>query len=418
MATGIDRQAQALLLHRQLAGKLDIVPRHAVLTANDLALLYTPGVAAAAQAIAISPSEVFALTGRRNTIAVLSDGSAVLGLGNLGPEAALPVMEGKAVLFKAFAGVNAVPLCVEEHSVAGLAALCRSLAPSFGGINLEDIAAPVCFALEHELHGTLGIPFFHDDQHGTAIVVGAGLSNALTVTGRCLEQARIVINGIGAAGSAIARFLLDRGARHLRLCDRNGLLNPFDPDSLPSSHHHALAALTNVEGVSGTLADALADADVFIGVSRGDVLTPEMVAKMAPQAIVFALANPQPEIAPELAHAAGAAVVATGRSDLPNQINNVLAFPGVFRGTLDVEATTINAAMQAAAAQALADCISVPTADCIIPSPLAPEVAFRVAFATAKAAIASGVAGRLVPDDQTLQEAIRAHLPVRHALPA
>lgn len=383
---------EALRLHEALRGKLNIAAKAPLKGPKDLALLYTPGVAAPCRAIHANPDEAWRYTGRGNLVAVVSDGSAVLGLGNIGPLAGLPVMEGKALLFKEFAGVDAVPLVLSTQNSAEIIETIARLGPSFGGINLEDIAAPRCFEIEAELQQRLDIPVFHDDQHGTAVVVLAGLTNALELTGRSLDSARILINGAGAAGTAIYKTLRAAGARNLVLADRQGLLSPGAPGLSPAQE--ALAKETNPQGRQATLVQALEGREVFIGVSAPGVLTEAMIRAMAPKPIVFALANPTPEIDPAAAARAGAEVVACGRSDHPNQINNVLAFPGLFRGALDVRARTINEAMRLAAAKALAELVSPEekAAGRIVPRPFDPRVAFAVARAAALAAQESGVA--------------------------
>lgn len=383
----------ARAFHRQSRGKVSMTLTHAIRTRKDLSLAYTPGVAVPARDIAENAKKVWSLTGRRNRVAIVSDGSAVLGLGNIGPEAALPVMEGKAALFKEFAGIDAFPLCLATQDSAKIIETVKAVAPSFGGINLEDISAPRCFEIEETLKRDLTIPVFHDDQHGTAIVVLAGLMNALKVTGRSpvttseacrVEGLRIVISGAGAAGTAIARMLLSRGFRNIIIVDSKGAIcrNRIDLNT----HKTFLAAATNPDNIEGSLANAMACSDVFIGVSRSSIVTKDMVRSMAPDAIVFAMANPDPEISPEDARDAGAAIVATGRSDHLNQVNNILAFPGVFRGALDAEAPEITEAMKLAAANALAACVPEPTKERILPSPLERNVVKKVAEAVRRAA--------------------------------
>ena len=388
----MDYAEKSLALHRQWGGKIEVIARVPVASRDDLSVAYTPGVARPCLEIQKNSDLSFELTRRHNLVLVVTDGSAVLGLGNIGPEAGMPVMEGKCVLFKTLAGVDAFPLCIRSQSVDDIVRTVQLIAGSFGGINLEDIAAPRCFEVEARLKQMCDIPVFHDDQHGTAIITLAGLLNALKVTGRRLEETRIVMNGAGAAGTAIGRLLLDAGAGEVIFCDKNGALCRGDA-ALPP-HHAALAAISNPRCVRGGLGDALKGADAFIGVSAPGVLTADMVSGMASRAIVFACANPTPEIFPDAATAAGAAVVATGRSDFPNQINNVLAFPGVFRGALDVRARDINEPMKLAAAHALAALIPEGelSARNIIPTPLDPRVAPAVAAAVAKAAQKSGVA--------------------------
>ncbi|SER73590.1 malate dehydrogenase (oxaloacetate-decarboxylating) [Pedococcus cremeus] len=356
-------------------GKLGVHATQPLRDRADLALLYTPGVADVSRAIAADPSLAARYTAKRNTVAVITDGTAVLGLGDIGPLAALPVMEGKAVLFKHFAGVDAVPVCMETGTVDELVDAIVRIAPSYGGINLEDISAPRCFEIERRLQERLDIPVFHDDQHGTAIVVLAGLINAAKVVGRSLESLKVVVSGAGAAGVAVTKLLARAGVADIVVCDSRGIISPARPDLV--EHKHRLAATTNPRGLSGSLADALVGADVFVGVSGGQV--PEAdIARMAPDSIIFALANPDPEVRPDVARKY-AAVVATGRSDFPNQINNVLAFPGIFRGALDSGAPQITEAMKLAAARAIADLVEEPTADEIVPSVFAEGVAEAVA---------------------------------------
>ncbi len=363
-------------------GKLGVHATQPLRDRDDLALLYTPGVADVCRAIAADPSLSARYTARRNTVAVITDGTAVLGLGDIGPLAAMPVMEGKAILFKHFAGIDAVPVCMETGTVDELVDAIARLAPSYGGINLEDISAPRCFDIEARLKERLDIPVFHDDQHGTAIVVLAGLLNAATVVERTLPDLRVVVAGAGAAGVAVTALLQRAGVRDVVVCDSRGIISPSRADL--TGHKHRIAASTNPRGLSGPLASALVDADVYIGVSGGTV--PEAdIARMAPRSIVFALANPDPEVHPEVAHR-HAAVVATGRSDFPNQINNVLAFPGIFRGALDSGASQITEAMKLAAASAIAALVPSPTAQEIVPSVFAPGVADAVAAAVAELA--------------------------------
>ncbi len=388
-----DLKEAALRLHVQNRGKWTTASKVPLQTQEDLALAYSPGVAEPCRAIAADPEAVFRYTARGNLVAVVSDGSAVLGLGDIGPEAALPVMEGKALLFKAFADIDAVPLVLAERDVDEIVRTVTRLSPTFGGINLEDIAAPRCFAVERKLQAAVDIPVFHDDQHGTAIVVAAGLQNALKLVGKRLEEVRVVIEGAGASGLATAALLLDLGVSDLTLVDSRGTIYPGRPDGM-NPFKEELAQRTNPRRVRGGLAEVLAGADVAVGLARGGSMTREMVRAMAPDPIVFALANPEPAIWPEEAKAAGAAVVATGRSDYPNQLNNVLAFPGIFRGALDVRAREINEAMKRAAVRAIADLVAPEelSADYIIPAPLDRRVAPAVAAAVAEAAVRSGVA--------------------------
>ena len=389
----MDYAKESLRLHEQWKGKIEIVPRVPTGTREELALAYTPGVAAPCLAIEKDVDNSYALTRRHNLCLVVTDGSAVLGLGNIGPEASMPVMEGKCVLFKAFGGVDAFPLCVRTQDVDEFVHTVSLLAGSFGGINLEDIAAPRCFEIERKLKQQCDIPVFHDDQHGTAITVLAGMLNALRVVGKRIEQVRIVINGAGAAGISIGKMLLQAGVGSLSMCDRMGILCEGQPEGLTQAQID-MAAITNRERLTGTLADALRGADAFVGVSAPNLVTADMVRTMADAPIVFACANPSPEILPEEAKRGGAAVVATGRSDYPNQINNVLVFPGVFRGALDVRASDINEPMKLAAAYALSELITdeALNAENIIPAAFDPRVGKAVAAAVAAAARESGVA--------------------------
>ncbi len=389
----MDYAKESLRLHEQWKGKIEIVPRVPTGTREELALAYTPGVAAPCLAIEKDVDNSYALTRRHNLCLVVTDGSAVLGLGNIGPEASMPVMEGKCVLFKAFGGVDAFPLCVRTQDVDEFVHTVSLLAGSFGGINLEDIAAPRCFEIERKLKQQCDIPVFHDDQHGTAITVLAGMLNALRVVGKRIEQVRIVINGAGAAGISIGKMLLQAGVGSLTMCDRMGILCEGQPEGLTQAQID-MAAITNRERLTGTLADALRGADAFVGVSAPNLVTADMVRTMADAPIVFACANPSPEILPEEAKRGGAAVVATGRSDYPNQINNVLVFPGVFRGALDVRASDINEPMKLAAAYALSELITdeALNAENIIPAAFDPRVGKAMAAAVAAAARESGVA--------------------------
>lgn len=347
---------KALMLHEQWAGKFETVSKCAINTREDLALAYTPGVAEPCKVIAKDKEQAYKYTIKSNTVAVVSDGSAVLGLGNIGPYAAMPVMEGKAVLFKEFGNVNAVPICLDTQDTEEIIKTVINIAPGFGGINLEDISAPRCFEIEERLKEVLDIPVFHDDQHGTAIVVLAGIINALKVTDRKKEDCRIVINGAGAAGVAIAKLLLRYGFPDITLCSRKGILSP-DVEGL-NWMQKKMTEVTNLSRMNGTLADALVGADIFIGVSAPDMVTADMVKTMNKDSIIFALANPIPEIMPDVAKAAGARIVGTGRSDFPNQINNVVAFPGIFKGALEGRASQITEDMKLAAATALANLIS------------------------------------------------------------
>ncbi|MDA1128642.1 MAG: NADP-dependent malic enzyme [Chloroflexi bacterium] len=377
-----DYGKEAVDRHRETRGKISIAPKMKVETLDDLSIAYTPGVATVCMAIAADKSESYHLTNRANTVAVVTDGSAVLGLGNIGPEAAMPVMEGKSILFKALADIDAFPICLDTQDNEAIIQTVRYLAPSFGGINLEDIAAPRCFVIEDALQD-LGIPVFHDDQHGTAIAVLAGVINSLLVTGRKIEDTRFVFAGAGAGGIGSTKLLLDHGATNVVLVDSIGVISRDRSDL--SSVKSAMLDTTNPENIHGGLADALRGADVFIGLSAADAVSPEMVSSMAKDSIVFAMANPIPEIWPDVARAAGAAVVGTGRSDFPNQINNSLVFPGVFRGALDCHATRVTTTMKLAASIALASLVKEPTPENVIPWSLDREVARVVARAVAGA---------------------------------
>ena len=383
---------ESLKLHYQWKGKLDTVPKMKVENSDDLSLAYTPGVAQPCIEIQKNPSLSYELTGRGNTVAVITDGSAVLGLGDIGPEAGMPVMEGKCVLFKAFGGVNAIPLCLRTKDVDEFVDAVALLAGSFGGINLEDISAPRCFEIEEKLKKKCDIPIFHDDQHGTAIVVLSAMLNALKVVGKKIEDIKVVTSGAGAAGIAIIKLLISMGLRNVIMCDRTGAIYEGRENLNPAKAE--IAKITNRNREKGSLKDVIRGADVFIGVSSPGTVTPEMVKTMAPGAILFPMANPTPEIMPDEALKAGAAVVGTGRSDFPNQINNVLAFPGIFRGTFDVRASEINDEMKLAAAYALADLVSPEelSPDYIIVPAFDPRVGPAVAKAVAEAAKKSGVA--------------------------
>ena len=389
----MDYSKSSLEKHYEWKGKLEVVSRASVHDAESLSLAYTPGVAAPCLEIQKDPSRSFELTRRWNMVAVITDGTAVLGLGDIGPEAGMPVMEGKCVLFKAFGDVDAVPLCIDSKDVDEIVSTVRLISKSFGGINLEDISAPRCFEIERRLKECCDIPVFHDDQHGTAVITLAGLTNALKLVGKKLPEVRIVLNGAGAAATAITKLLITAGAVDVTLCDRSGAIWNGRTEHMNSAKQE-IAELTNPLLRKGSLAEVLAGADVFIGVSAPGILTTEMVRTMNRDAIIFACANPTPEIFPEDARAGGAAVVSTGRSDYPNQVNNVLCFPGIFRGALDVRASDINDAMKLAAAEAIAGLVSDEelSADYILPKAFDPRVKDAVAAAAAKAARESGVA--------------------------
>jgi len=387
----VNIQEEALQCHEVWHGKIEVCSRVGVANKHDLSTAYTPGVAEPCIRIHDDPGLLDLYTRRWNLVAVVSDGSAVLGLGNIGARAAMPVMEGKAVLFKAFAGVDAFPLCIDSQDPDEIVRTVQLLVPTFGGVNLEDISAPRCFDIERRLKQTTDIPIFHDDQHGTAVVVMSGIINACRITDRSLADLHVVVNGAGAAGIACAKLLLDVGVKDILLCDSKGTVCSARDDLNPIKRE--LLARTNKNDVCGGLADALLGANCFIGVSVGDAVTAEMVRSMDRDPIIFALANPYPEILPEVARAAGAAVVGTGRSDFPNQVNNVLGFPGIFRGALDVKASDINEQMKIAAAHALADLVKDRlTPDFVIPEAFDLRVAPAVAAAVAQAAMESGVA--------------------------
>jgi len=375
----VDVKKKALEISEEKAGKIEVNSTVPINNMEDLAIAYTPGVAAVSSAIAENKEDVYKYTSKRNIVAVVTDGSAVLGLGNIGPEAAIPVMEGKAALFKQFAGVNAVPISLDTQDVDEIVSHVQAIAPSFGGINLEDIGAPRCFEIEKRLKETLDIPVFHDDQHGTGIVVLAALYNALKLTDKKIDEVKVVVNGGGAAGVAISKRLLSAGVKNLTIVDIDGIISKDDPDL--EERHKEIAELTNHDNVKGDLEVAVKDADVFVGVSAPNVLKKEWVKTMKEKAIVFAMANPDPEILPDDAKEAGAYIVATGRSDFPNQINNVLAFPGIFRGALDARASDITDEMQNAAAKGIAEVLSEDelTPENIIPDVFNPDVAKTVA---------------------------------------
>ncbi|MED4652758.1 NAD(P)-dependent malic enzyme [Bacillus pseudomycoides] len=383
---------RSLLLHKELVGKIEITSKVEVNSADDLSLTYTPGVAESCKAIAADEETAYDYTARGNMVAVVSDGTAVLGLGDIGPKAAMPVMEGKSILFKKFANVDAFPLCLGTTDVDEIVTIVKNLEPTFAGINLEDIAAPRCFEIEKRLKEETNIPVFHDDQHGTAIVVLAAVINALKVVNKQMDAVKIVINGAGSAGIAIAKLLLQAGAQHITLVSLEGIV--CEGESWMNSAQIEIAKKTNREYIRGTLKEAIHEADIFIGVSAPNVLTTELVQTMSEKPIVFAMANPIPEIYPEDALKAGAVVVGTGRSDYPNQVNNVLAFPGIFRGALDVRATDVTEEMKLAAAYGIANIITDEerNENYVIPNPLDKRVVPSVAAAVAKAAIESGVA--------------------------
>lgn len=383
---------KSIELHLQHKGKISIESKVPLRDKEDLSLAYTPGVAEPCRQIHKDISKAYDYTAKSNLIAVISDGTAVLGLGNIGPEAAMPVMEGKAALFKQFADVDAFPVCIDEHETEEIIKFCKQIAPTFGGINLEDIASPKCFEIEQRLEKELDIPVFHDDQHGTAIVVTAALLNALKVVGKRIEDIKVVLNGPGSAGTAIIKMLKHAGVRDIIAVDKTGILCE-DEENDVLEYKRELCKITNLNNIKGTLADACVSADVFIGVSVANCLTPQMVKTMDKDPIVFALANPNPEIEYNLAMECGIKVMGTGRSDYPNQINNVLAFPGIFRGALDVRARDINYDMKLAAAKAIAELVGDElSSEYVIPSPFDPRVAKNVAQKVAEAAMATGIA--------------------------
>jgi malate dehydrogenase (oxaloacetate-decarboxylating) len=371
----MDNKEKALSLHREWNGKLETVAKSKVSTREDLAIAYTPGVAEPCKVIAEDRSAAYTYTWKANTVAVVSDGSAVLGLGNIGPYAAMPVMEGKCVLFKEFGDVNAVPICLDTQDTEEIIAAVKNIAPGFGGINLEDISAPRCFEIEERLKEILDIPVFHDDQHGTAIVVLAGIINGLRLTGKKKEDCKVVVNGAGSAGVAITKLLLTYGFKNVIMCDREGIIGKDYPNL--NWMQQKMTEVTNLSNEKGTLKDALRSADIFVGVSAPNIVTPEMVSSMNKDAILFAMANPVPEIMPDVARAAGARVVGTGRSDFPNQVNNVIAFPGIFRGALEGHARQITEEMKLAAAESLAALVSDEelNEDFIMPEAFDPRVA-------------------------------------------
>lgn len=371
----MDVYERALKLHEEWAGKISTEPKCQVKSREDLSLAYTPGVAEPCRKIAKNPADVYKYTQKGNTVAVISDGSAVLGLGNIGAAAAMPVMEGKAVLFKSFGNVNAVPICLDTQDTDEIVNTVIRIAPAFGGINLEDISAPRCFEIEKRLNEALDIPIFHDDQHGTAIVVLSGIINSLRITGKKKETCRVVVNGAGSAGIAITKLLLTYGFKHVTICDRDGILHK-DYEGL-NWMQQEMVKVTNLEEKTGSLADALIGADIFIGVSAPNIVTSEMVKSMNTDSILFAMANPTPEIMPDIAKASGARIVGTGRSDFPNQVNNVIAFPGIFKGALEGHASVITEEMKLAAANAIAGLVSDEELndDFIMPEAFDPRVA-------------------------------------------
>ena len=387
----MDIREESLKLHYDWNGKIEVISRVPINSSEDLALAYTPGVAEPCLEVQKDIDKSYELTRRNNLVAVITDGTAVLGLGDIGPEAGMPVMEGKCALFKAFGDVDAFPLCIKSKDVDEIVNTVYLISGSFGGINLEDISAPRCFEIERKLKEKCDIPIFHDDQHGTAIIVAAGLLNALKITGKKIDEIKVVMNGAGAAGIAIAKHLLNMGVKYITMCDSKGIICKGN-DRL-NAVKREMAEITNLDHQTGTLADAMKGADVFLGISAAGCVSQDMVRSMNKDAIIFAMANPTPEIMPDLAKEAGAAVVGTGRSDFPNQINNVLAFPGIFRGALDCRASDINEEMKKAASYALASIIddSELSADYILPHAFDPRVGKAVAEAVKKAAIESGV---------------------------
>ncbi|MDT0700152.1 NAD(P)-dependent malic enzyme [Staphylococcus chromogenes] len=398
---------EALQMHKENHGKLAVAPKVKVTNKEELSLAYSPGVAEPCKDIHEHPEKVYDYTMKSNTVAVISDGTAVLGLGNIGAEASLPVMEGKAVLFKSFSGIDGIPLSLSTTDTEEIIRTVKLLEPNFGGINLEDISAPRCFEIEERLKKETKIPVFHDDQHGTAIVTLAGLMNALRIVKKDLSDIRVVLNGAGAAGIAIVKLLYSYGVREMIMCDSQGAIYEGRPHGMNPTKEY-VAKWTNKDKINGKLADVIEGADVFIGVSVANLLSEEMVRSMANDPVIFAMANPNPEITPELAKSAGAKVIGTGRSDFPNQINNVLAFPGIFRGALDVRATHINEQMKQAAVEAIATLISEEelTEDYVIPGPFDKRVAPSVAKAVAKTAMESGVARIDVDPEEIYQKTL------------
>lgn len=401
----------ALALHRDNIGKLEVLSKVPVRNSRDLSLAYSPGVAEPCLDIEKDKDLAYVYTNKGNFVAIVSNGTAVLGLGNIGALASLPVMEGKSILFKTFAGVDAFPICLDTEDIEKVIETVKLMEPTFGGINLEDISAPACFEIEERLKKEMNIPVFHDDQHGTAIVVMAGMINALKVVGKSLTSVRVVTNGAGAAGVAIIKLLMSMGVKDVIMCDTKGTIYTGRPVGMNKSKDE-IADVTNPQKLIGSLADALVGADVFIGVSAANMVTPEMVKAMAKDSIIFAMANPVPEIMPELAKEAGAKVIGTGRSDFPNQVNNVSAFPGIFRGALDVCASQINEEMKIAAAYAIASLVSDEelTADYVIPKAFDPRVAPAVSAAVAQAAMDSGVA-RITVDPAEISKKVWAIRP-------
>ena len=401
----------ALALHRDNVGKLEVRSKVPVRNSRDLSLAYSPGVAEPCLDIEKDKDLAYVYTNKGNFVAIVSNGTAVLGLGNIGALASMPVMEGKSVLFKTFAGVDAFPICLDTEDIEKVIETVKLMEPTFGGINLEDISAPACFEIEERLKKEMNIPVFHDDQHGTAIVVMAGMINALKVVGKCLDSIRVVTNGAGAAGVAIIKLLMSVGVKNVIMCDTKGAIYAGRPVGMNKSKD-AIAKVTNPQMLIGSLADAMVGADVFIGVSAANTVTPEMVKAMAKDPIIFAMANPVPEIMPELAKEAGAKVVGTGRSDFPNQVNNVSAFPGIFRGALDVRASQINEEMKIAAAYAIASLVSDEerNANYVIPMAFDPRVAPAVAAAVAQAAMDSGLA-RVTVDPEEISKKVWAIRP-------
>lgn len=396
---------EALEFHRAAKGKIAVHSKVPCSTQADLSLAYTPGVAEPCREIEKNPDDVYEYTSKGNIVAVVTDGTAVLGLGDIGSLASIPVMEGKAILFKNFAGIDAFPIAIASKDPSVIVDTVARIEPVFGGINLEDISAPRCFEVERRLKELLKIPVFHDDQHGTAVVALSALINALKVVGKEFKNIRVAVSGAGAAGIAVTKFLLAFGARDVILCDSRGVIHKGREDLNEAKQE--IASITNPRGIFGTLADAIAGADVFIGLSVAGIVTPEMVSSMAPDSIVMAMANPVPEIMPDLALKAGARVVATGRSDFPNQVNNVLGFPGIFRGALDVRASDINEAMKMAASSAIAGLVEDVSENKIIPSPLDKRVVPAVAEAVARAAIETGVARRPVDPKEVRRNALK-----------